>query len=479
MGRRRILTLVLVLVVVVIVATGSWIAGSRIQSPAEVAARTAPPTPSPILVPVEERVLTSQIVTRGTARFGLPQSVSLVPSDLKSGAAVITTLPQRNTQLNEGDLMLTASGRPVFVLQGDLPAFRDLVPGISGNDVRQLENALDRLGFDPGPLDGTFDEQTSAAVAAWYESVGWEPFGPTAAQREQIQNLEQALAMAINEKLAAEANLAVAPLAIEVAQAEAESANLAAAADLATESETELELAQAAANAIRLAGEMAVQAALDAQKVAERQVQMATVLVDQIAAELEAVQNITGVQVPIDEIVFLPILPVRVERLDARLGDPASGPVLTVTNNQLAIDSSLPLDEAPFVKKGLPVFIDEPDLGIEATGVVERVADIPGTDGVDGFHIYFETFVDETPATLEGFSLRLTIPTESTEGAVTAVPINALSLAADGTSRVQVSNQGALEFVTVKPGLSADGFVEVTPLEGTLTPGQLVVIGFE
>jgi hypothetical protein len=104
---------------------------------------------------------------------------------------------------------------------------------------------------------------------------------------------------------------------------------------------------------------------------------------------------------------------------------------------------------------------------------------LPGTDGVDGFHIYFETFVDETPATLEGFSLRLTIPTESTEGTVTAVPISALSLAADGTSRVQVDNLGTLTFVTVKPGLSADGFVEVTPLDGTLAPGQLVLIGFE
>ena len=46
-----------------------------------------------------------------------------------------------------------------------------------------------------------------------------------------------------------------------------------------------------------------------------------------------------------------------------------------------------------------------------------------------------------------GFSLRLTIPIESTDGVVTAVPISAVSLAADGTSRVQVENEGALEYV--------------------------------
>jgi hypothetical protein len=75
--------------------------------------------------------------------------------------------------------------------------------------------------------------------------------------------------------------------------------------------------------------------------------------------------------------------------------------------------------------------------------------------------------------------LRLTIPVESTGGAVTAVPISALSLAADGTTRLQVDNNGTLEFIVVEPGLSANGFVEVTPLENTLEPGQLVVIGFE
>ena len=186
-----------------------------------------------------------------------------------------------------------------------------------------------------------------------------------------------------------------------------------------------------------------------------------------------------GIKVPFDEILFLPALPVRIEEITVAAGDEASGPVMTVTNNQLAIDASLPLEEAALVKPGMAVTIDEPDLGVTASGVVSRVAASPGTDGVDGYHIYFETLVDETPIDLDGFSLRLTIPVESTRGKVTAVPINALSLTADGSSRVQVDNNGALEFVVVEPGLSAGGFVEVTPLEGELKPGQLVVIGFD
>ena len=157
----------------------------------------------------------------------------------------------------------------------------------------------------------------------------------------------------------------------------------------------------------------------------------------------------------------------------------ATGPVMTVTNNQLAIDSSLSLDAAPLVKPGMPVAIDEQALGVRAKGTVEMVAGTPGTRGVDGFHIYMEIRVDSTPVRLEGFSVRLTIPTESTKGAVTAVPVSALSLAADGASRVQVKTDDGLEYVVVKPGMSANGYVEVTPVDGKLAPGQLVVVGYK
>ena len=50
------------------------------------------------------------------------------------------------------------------------------------------------------------------------------------------------------------------------------------------------------------------------------------------------------------------------------------------------------------------------------------VASTPGTRGVDGFHIYFEVKVDPTTVRLDGFSVRLTLPIKSTQGAVTAVP---------------------------------------------------------
>src|ERR1700712_483216 len=199
---RRVRLLYTMLLVVAATAAGAWFAGTRIQSPAEMAARVAPPAPSPILVPVEEKILSADVVTRGTARFGLPQPISLAPSPLKPGPGVITTLPVRNTQLQEGDVVLTASGRPVFILQGKVPAYRDLVPELAGEDVRQLKQALSRLGFDPGDPDTPYSPQTGDAVAKWYKSKGWEPFGPNREQIAAARAVERDLADAIRAKAA-------------------------------------------------------------------------------------------------------------------------------------------------------------------------------------------------------------------------------------------------------------------------------------
>ena len=577
MASRRIKMLAGVLAAVAAAASLAWVVGSRIESPADAAARTAAPAPSPILVPIEKRVLGSSVVTRGTVRFGLPEPISIAPSTLKPAAGLIATLPLRGVQVPEGSALLTASGRPVFVLRGNLPAYRDLVPGIRGDDVRQLKEALTRLGYDPGTVDGYYSQQTAAAVARWYRAKGWEPFGPTREQLALIRTLEHDAGDANKVAQAAATAAAAAAPAVDAARAAAEHsartsaaevaarmaelhsleagrdtdlslalrnerakadhANAAAESDLAAQiadeafisldprqpetarmaAKAKLELARATAHktrleglaavqaaeraaaqvggkielaksavtsaqlaerSVRLEGEKQVRAATDAQKLAEYDARLAGERARQLAADLNLAQDKLGVQLPVDELVFLRTLPVRVEEVKAIVGAPATGPVLSVTDNLLSIDSSLTLDSAPLVKPGMKVAIDEQALGVKATGTVQTVAGTPGTRGVDGFHIYFEVRVDPTPVKLDGFSVRLTIPIKSTDGAVTAVPMSALSLAADGSSRVQVHEEGELKYVTVKPGLSADGFVEVTPINGKLEVGQLVVVGY-
>src|SRR6476620_5848104 len=77
--RRRTLTLVVVGAVTISSAV-AWFASARIHSPAEVAARTAAPDASPILVPVERRVLATKVVSRGTGVYGSPHKLSITPS---------------------------------------------------------------------------------------------------------------------------------------------------------------------------------------------------------------------------------------------------------------------------------------------------------------------------------------------------------------------------------------------------------------
>jgi hypothetical protein len=177
--------------------------------------------------------------------------------------------------------------------------------------------------------------------------------------------------------------------------------------------------------------------------------------------------------------VFVPDLPIRVHEVTAAAGASASGPVMSVTDDQLSIDSQMPIAAAPLVKRGMKVAIDEQALGITATGVVDEVASTPGTRGVDGYHFYLGVKIESAPVSMAGFSVRLTIPIESTKGTVTAVPTSAVSLAVDGTSRVLVDRGGKLEYVTIKPGLSAGGYVEVTAADGRLVPGQFVVVGYK
>jgi peptidoglycan hydrolase-like protein with peptidoglycan-binding domain len=384
--KRRTLVL-LVLAAVTVSSLITWIANQQIRSPAEAAARSAPPAPAPILVPVEKQVLATKVVTRGTAHYGSPRKLSVAASALKTGPRIITSLPRGGSSIGEGEVLLTISGRPVFLLRGAQPSYRDLGPGMSGQDVEQLESALERSSLDPGPVDGLYDAETASAVEALYRRHGFQPV------------------------VAGEAQLAAArPLEAE--------------------------------------------------------------LVEGTRAE-------SGVQLPADEVIFVPTTPLRVTEFPATVGAPPSGALVTVTDTSVVIDGLLPVEQAGRVRQGAKVMIDEPALGINASGEVSHVAGRPGTNGADNFHVSFKVAVEDPPAALIGASVRLTVPIRSTRSAELTVPLSAVSLGPDGGSRVQLAAGQESDFVPVRTGLSADGYVSVTPLEGELAAGDLVVVGFE
>jgi hypothetical protein len=185
-----------------------------------------------------------------------------------------------------------------------------------------------------------------------------------------------------------------------------------------------------------------------------------------------------GVQIPAGELLFFPTLPVRVDEAKLAVGEEAVGPVMTVTSSRLVVESALSAADAKLVRPGGAVTIQLTESNVEATGTVTHIATTPGTHGVDPQRYYLEVTPDGLDVSLAGASVVQTISVQTTEGEVLAVPVAALSMASDGTTRVQVQDsRGATRYVTVEPGLAAKGVVAVTPVGGELGPGDHVVVG--
>ena len=603
------------LVAVVVVAVAGWIAAQQVRSPAQIAADAAEPAASPITVPVEQRTLSSNVIVRGTVRFGGRRSVELATSSLEQGSDIVTEPARLRAKLEPGDVALSVDGRPVFVLPGGVSMNRDLRQGSRGEDVRQLEVALAGMGHAPGSLDGVFDAATQGAVSAFYLTRSFEPAGATDAQVEQLRTAEADAAVARDAHLQAvnavdQARRGAAPGEVEQARIDAATAldalhtaelgvpaaearlqtarRLAAAAvgaealagsnnrrdqaaadadvaarraalDLAVDEEQLAVLRrndvpldappserEAAAAAVRAAGRAVAQAraelaaavaSADAVRagapaalrqargdaanlatdvrlaaaelrrarrgldVARQQVRLQDARVRALAspqdtgtleditaaaaaearrtrAVVDRLSSQAGIRVPADELVFLPDLPVRVDEVKALRGSTVAGPVMTVTSSSLVVDSSLSVSDAKLVQVGDPVTIEEQELGVRAKGRVAELDTTPGTRKVDPNRFYFSVVPTSPVEALVGASVRLTIAVKSTRGAVLVVPVSALSVAGDGSSRLQVRRGGSTRLVTVVPGLAAEGYVEVRPArDERLEEGELVVVG--
>lgn len=172
---KRNTVLAIVLTAVTVSAVVGWVAGRQVRSPAEIAAGKRPPKPSLITVPLEKVRLTADVVTRGTVGYGSPNVVNLPVSAGKQGNRIVTVAPREGDTIGEGGVALAVSARPVIVLQGDKPMFRDLAVGDLGDDVRQLEAALARKGHNPGAQDGAVDLNTILAVSSLYSLTGFGP----------------------------------------------------------------------------------------------------------------------------------------------------------------------------------------------------------------------------------------------------------------------------------------------------------------
>ena len=122
------------------------------------------------LAPVTRRTLTSQLSEQGT--LGYARSYSVV----NQAQGVYTSLPAAGRVIRQGQVLYRVSGSPVVLLYGRVPAYRDLVVGTIGADVRELNRDLVALRYAArsqlDPSSNVFSAETAAAVERLQEHLG-------------------------------------------------------------------------------------------------------------------------------------------------------------------------------------------------------------------------------------------------------------------------------------------------------------------
>lgn len=274
-SRRRILAAVVGFSV--LTAAAGFVAGSRLTSTAEAERQAAPPPASLITVPIESRTLESNVVARGDIRFAESTEVTVALGADSSGL-VTTAPPPVDDLIDEGATLLEIGGRPVFLLGGDLPSFRDVRPGQTGDDVEQIQAGLSRLGFYSGPVDGVYGTETQEAVAAFYTNAGHTAPGATQDELDRLRAARDAVDAARSEVRSAESALDDVGTSVSRSTRLQLDADLASARDAVEDAKADLAATVAIAEAERVAAVAARDAAAAEIPPAE------TVVADAIAA---------------------------------------------------------------------------------------------------------------------------------------------------------------------------------------------------
>jgi HlyD family secretion protein len=416
-----------------LLAIGGLIGATFVKSPAQLAADTAPPAPTVTTAKVTSQDLTSSVAMRGVVYPSTQYDVSA------SGTAAQLYISKLDVKAGEtvrnGELIAEIDGAPMFVLSGSVPAWRDLAPGETGPDVAELQKALAALGYsDEGDTSGYYGAGTEDAVSAFYQHLGYTV--PTAATASGTGT----------------------------------------------------------------------------------------------GAGAGAGAGASGPQVPQGDVLFLPALPATVIAVNGAVGQQAGSPFLELSaSGALTLTGELPPSYASQIKTGLKVQIYDEATGIRAAGTVAALSTatqtLPagttvniggassagssgssgtsgssgssgssggsgssgtsggsgGTGSGSGSSLFVPVSVTPSsalPAALNGENVLVTVETGQTEGPVLTVPVAAIVTTASGQSSVTaVASGGKQTKVPVTPGLSANGYVQVTPVTaGALAAGDTVVV---
>ncbi|MFJ1979187.1 peptidoglycan-binding protein [Streptomyces albogriseolus] len=439
-------------------------AALAVKSPAQLAAEAVAPPPDVLTAPVEHRVLRSSIITRG--EVVADQTVDVVaqaPSGEDAARPVITKIPVRaGDTVKAGQVLMEVVGRPVLTLQGSLPAYRDLRPGTVGDDVRQLQQALQGLGHATAPdASGSFGPGTKNALDSFYDSAGYDPLpahegegDPVAEAKSRVTAAERAL----------------------------EDAQDAWTGKPASASET---------------GASADEAAAGAGGRSDKAVRRAREDLAAARAELTAAEAAAGPMLPMTEVVFVKSFPARVDQVAAKVGGEAAGTAMTLSAGKLVVQAYVPEYQKDLIRPGRSAEIYSEVTGRSAKGKVTHVSDTRVTAdpsagqglGDEGGSVeagpeatgWLVEITSDSPlnADLTGQDVRVTVIAASTGDKALVVPITAISSGADGRTTVTVVEADRhRRRVEIRAGTAGDGFVAVTPVTGgSLAEGDQVITG--
>lgn len=159
-------TWVLVAAAVLVVATATG--GVVVRSSAKQATPSAQDTPANT-GKVAKGKLSAMVSQAGILTYrarpdGSPYAV------INQARGTFTELPAVGDKVGCGDVLYRVDDHPVLLLCGTVPAYRDVHSGDVGNDVRQLNENLHKLGYDAGagisPDDNAFTSKTQKALGA-------------------------------------------------------------------------------------------------------------------------------------------------------------------------------------------------------------------------------------------------------------------------------------------------------------------------
>jgi multidrug efflux pump subunit AcrA (membrane-fusion protein) len=145
-------------------------------SSAEQATPTPQDTPA-YTAKVEKGKLSVMVSHAGTLTYrarsdGSPYSV------INQARGVYTKLPENGDKVDCGGVLYRVDDKPVVLLCGTVPAYRDLHTGEAGQDVRQFNRNLHELGYDAKahvhiePADNDFTVTTDKALEVRQRNKG-------------------------------------------------------------------------------------------------------------------------------------------------------------------------------------------------------------------------------------------------------------------------------------------------------------------